>query len=129
VDWLSRAALAQTHPGTAQPPVTVPRFDWGPGGPPAAQAAPAADESPGSERPLPGPEQPVGFAAHVKPLFRQRDRQSMSFAFDLWSCDDVRARAAEILARLQEGSMPCDGAWPAERIEVFQRWTSTGMQP
>jgi hypothetical protein len=53
----------------------------------------------------------------------------MSFAFDLWSCDDVRARAAEILARLQEGSMPCDGAWPAERIEVFQRWTSTGMQP
>jgi len=24
--------------------------------------------------------------------------------------------------------MPCDGAWPAENIEVFQRWTDTGRQ-
>ena len=53
----------------------------------------------------------------------------MSFAFDLWSFDDVRTRAAGILTRLQEGSMPCDGAWPAEKVEVFQRWTDTGMQP
>jgi hypothetical protein len=71
----------------------------------------------------------VGFAAHIKPLFRDRDRQSMSFAFDLWSYDDVRARASDIIDRLQQGSMPCDGAWPAERVEVFMRWTETGMQP
>jgi len=25
--------------------------------------------------------------------------------------------------------MPCDGAWPAEKIEVFQRWTESGFQP
>jgi hypothetical protein len=25
--------------------------------------------------------------------------------------------------------MPCDGAWPAAKIEVFQRWAETGMQP
>ena len=45
----------------------------------------------------------------------------MSFAFDLWSADDVRGHATGILKRLQDGSMPCDGAWPADKIEVFQR--------
>jgi hypothetical protein len=78
---------------------------------------------------LPAPCQPVGFAAHIKPLFRDRDRQSMSFAFDLWSYDDVQAHAPDIIDRLQQGSMPCDGAWPAKRVEVFKRWTDTGMRP
>jgi hypothetical protein len=71
----------------------------------------------------------VSFAAHVKPLFRERDQKSMSFAFDLWSYDDVRAHAAGILARLQNGSMPCDGGWPAEQVAVFQRWLDSGLQP
>jgi hypothetical protein len=53
----------------------------------------------------------------------------MSFAFDLWSYDDVRAHAPDITDRLQQGSMPCDGAWPAEKVEAFKRWTDTGMQP
>jgi hypothetical protein len=53
----------------------------------------------------------------------------MSFAFDIWSYDDVRAHAGEILTRLQDGSMPCDGAWPPARTAVFKRWTDTGMQP
>jgi CDGSH-type Zn-finger protein/truncated hemoglobin YjbI len=128
IDWVSRTALTRPQPGTAGPVETVPRFGWGPGGRPAAQAAPAADEV-AAEVPLPAPDQGVGFAAHVKPLFRQRDRQSMSFAFDLWSYDDVRARAADILTRLQQGSMPCDGAWPADRIDVFRRWIDSGTQP
>jgi len=25
--------------------------------------------------------------------------------------------------------MPCDGAWPQEKIEVFRRWTESGFQP
>jgi hypothetical protein len=37
--------------------------------------------------------------------------------------------AAGILERLRDGSMPCDGTWPADRIEVFQRWTETGFPP
>jgi hypothetical protein len=102
----------------------VPRWDWGPGGPPAP-----AEKETDSEVTLPGPDEPVSFAAHIKPLFRQRDRQSMSFAFDLWSFDDVSARAAEILSRLRDGSMPCDGAWPEDKVEVFQRWAGTGLQP
>ena len=71
----------------------------------------------------------MSFAAHIKQLFRERDRQSMSFAFDLWSFEDVSPRAAEILSRLRDGSMPCDGAWDAAKIEVFQRWLDTGRQP
>jgi hypothetical protein len=62
-------------------------------------------------------------------MFRQRDQQSMSFAFDLWSYHDVRTRAADVLSRLKDGSMPCDGAWPADKIDVFQRWIDSGIHP
>jgi hypothetical protein len=72
--------------------------------------------------------EPVSFDQHIKPLFRPKDHQSMSFAFDLWSYDDVARNADEILARLQSGSMPCDGAWPAEQVATFQRWVATGKQ-
>jgi hypothetical protein len=82
-----------------------------------------------SKEQFPMPEEPVGFAAHIAPLFRERDRQSMSFAFDLSSYQEVRSRAADILGRLRNGSMPCDGAWPAAKVEIFQRWTDTGMLP
>jgi hypothetical protein len=77
---------------------------------------------------LPGPDQPVSFAAHIRPLFSERDQQSMSWAFDLGSYDDVHANAAAILDRLAAGNMPCDGAWPAEWVDVFRRWQQTGMQ-
>ena len=70
----------------------------------------------------------MSFGAHIRPLFRERDRQSMSFAFDLWSAGDVRAHAAGILERLRNGSMPCDGAWPEDRIAVFARWAGSGQQ-
>jgi hypothetical protein len=78
---------------------------------------------------LPGPDETVGFEANIKPLFREHDRQSMSFAFDLWSRDDVQTHAAGILDRLADGTMPCDGDWPAERIEVFRRWAESGFHP
>jgi hypothetical protein len=73
------------------------------------------------------PDETVSYAADIKPLFRERDRGSMTFAFDLWSCDDVKEHAAEIGTRLREGSMPCDGAWPQAQIELFQRWVDSGM--
>jgi len=72
---------------------------------------------------------PVSYAAQVKPLFRESDRDSMSFAFDLWSYDDVSENADVILRRLNAGTMPCDGAWPRERVEVFETWVRTGKQP
>jgi len=104
----------------------APRWTWGPAGPPSVQAAPAESEA---DEPvtLPDPGQPVSFAAHIKPLFRRKDRDSMKFALDLWSYDDVKAHAADILERLRDGSMPCDGSWPQDRVEVFARWTATQM--
>ena len=50
----------------------------------------------------------------------------MRFAFDLWAYDDVAAQADAILQRLEDGTMPCDGAWPAERVAVFRRWIEAG---
>jgi hypothetical protein len=76
--------------------------------------------------PMPGPDEPIGFEQHIKPLFRERDRDSMRFRFDLWSREDVSTHANAILHRLEAGTMPCDGAWPAERVAVFRRWIDVG---
>jgi hypothetical protein len=69
---------------------------------------------------------PVSYAAGIKPLFREKDRGAMLAHFDLLSFDDVRAHAPAILDRLEEGEMPCDGAWPADRVDLFRRWVSQG---
>jgi CDGSH-type Zn-finger protein/uncharacterized Fe-S cluster protein YjdI len=103
----------------------VPRWDWGAAGQPSpAAAAGTADTE--TEPELPGPGEPVSFAKHIKPLFRDKDRKSMSFAFDLWSYADVKSNAPGILERVRNGSMPCDGTWPPERVEAFARWTQSG---
>ena len=80
-------------------------------------------------RPLPGLEEELRFAAHVKPLFRAKDRQAMRFAIDLWSYDDVSRQADAVLARVRAGTMPCDGAWPPEKVDVFERWIAAGTPP
>src|SRR5271165_2460569 len=116
LEWASRGS-----------PAEVPRWDWGPGGPPDTSEEPADAAQPAIT--LPGPGETVGFEAHIRPLFRERDRTSMRFAFDLWSRDDVRQHATEILRRLRDGSMPCDGAWPQAWTDVFARWAESGCQP
>ena len=72
-------------------------------------------------------EQPISYAQDIKPLFREGDRESMSAAFDLWSYDDVRDNAGAILARLEDGTMPCDGSWPQAQVDLFRRWAQGGM--
>jgi hypothetical protein len=57
---------------------------------------------------LSGPDEPLHFEEHIKPLFRERDRDSMRFAFDLWSVDDVSTHADAILDRVEAGTMPCE---------------------
>jgi hypothetical protein len=69
---------------------------------------------------------PVGFESHIKPMFRERDRQAMQSHFDLWSRDDVSEHADAILTRLREGTMPCDGSWPPAQVDLFQRWVESG---
>ena len=95
-----------------------------------APADPGHTDAPSAQPvPLPGAGEPVMFERNIKPLFRQEDRESMNWAFDLWSYTDVKSHAAAILARLRDGSMPCDGAWSAEKVNVLQRWIDSGMAP
>jgi hypothetical protein len=68
----------------------------------------------------------VSFDTDIRPLFRERDRTSMLYAFDLWSHADVREHADAILERLEEGTMPCDGPWPEDRVETFRAWMEEG---
>lgn len=68
----------------------------------------------------------ITFTQDIKPLFRERDRDSMQRSFDLWSYSDVVAHAEPIAQRLRDGSMPCDGAWPADRVALFRRWIEEG---
>jgi hypothetical protein len=68
----------------------------------------------------------ISFERHIKPLFRERDRQSMMRAFDLWSHDDVAGNSDAILGRLRNGTMPCNGAWPDDQVGLFQRWVEAG---
>ncbi len=70
----------------------------------------------------------VHYGADIKPLFRESDRRSMTFAFDLWSFDDVVANADGIAERLRAGDMPCDGRWPDERVALFEAWIRGGMK-
>lgn len=68
----------------------------------------------------------LGYERDIRPLFREKDVSSMSSAFDLASYNDVRANADGILARLSDGSMPCDGAWPQGQVELFRNWVNVG---
>jgi hypothetical protein len=76
-----------------------------------------------------GEHEQLSFERDVRPLFRERDRGSMLDVanFDLWVRDDVAEHSQAILERLENGSMPCDQSWPAERIAVFRRWMDAGM--
>ena len=69
---------------------------------------------------------PASFAADIKPLFRARDRASMTFMFDLWEYEDVRENADAILASLEGGEMPCDGVWPPEQVALVRSWIADG---
>ena len=72
---------------------------------------------------------PVQFASQIKPLFRPKDLQSMRRHFDLGSYEDVSGHADRILQRLRAGTMPCDGAWPPQQVELFDRWVRGGKLP
>jgi hypothetical protein len=74
------------------------------------------------------PEAP-SFERDIRPLFREGDVDAMDFAFDLSSYDDVRKNAEDIYDRVEEGTMPCDGAWPPDRVQLFRSWIDSGTRP
>jgi CDGSH-type Zn-finger protein/truncated hemoglobin YjbI len=128
LEWGSRIAVENSQSG-ARPPesMPMPRWWWVCNATPDARvSALAPPVEPEPEVALPGPDEPVSYAAHIRPLFRAMDRGAMRFAFDLWSRVEVAEHAEAILARLRTGSMPCDGAWPPEWVAVFARWMDDG---
>ena len=126
IEWGSRIAVENSGAGAKPPPnMPVPRWWWVCNATPAARPPAIADDAQDTNDisvTLPGPGETVRFEPHIRPLFRPMDRNSMLFAFDLWNEADVTRHAPQILARLEAGTMPCDGAWPAERIALFARW-------
>jgi CDGSH-type Zn-finger protein/truncated hemoglobin YjbI len=130
LEWGSRLALENSQPG-ARPPANmpVPRWWWVCDATPGSRIsalAPRLEEE--IEARMPETNEPITFERHVRSLFRPVDRQSMRFAFDLWTHADVVKHGEEILRRVENGSMPCDGAWPKERVELFRRWLESGMR-
>ena len=73
----------------------------------------------------------LSFATDIRPLFRDSpDVESMKdMGLDLSSYEEVKAKANGIYASLEDGSMPCDGAWPKEQVSLFKRWMDEGMAP
>lgn len=59
---------------------------------------------------MPAPE--ISFEADIKPLFREKDRDSMRRAFDLWSYADVQTHADAIAEHLKNGSMRATARGP-----------------
>jgi len=129
IEWGSRLAVensqTDSHPPQQMP---MPSWSWRTAAGPPGSRIPALGAAPAADAPvvLPGDGETPSFARHIKTMFRERDRRSMAFAFDLWSCADVSSHATAILARLRAGTMPCDGAWPAAQIEAFARWIDEG---
>ena len=80
---------------------------------------------------------PTSFAAHIRPLFTDRDIQAMNKAFNLARYDDVKTHAAAIYDRIRGiggAVMPPpsprgDGPWPQSRIDLFAKWMADGSRP
>ncbi len=130
IEWGSRLAVENSQT-ESRPPLhmPMPHWDWNTAaGPPGSRVSALAPTTQPEETipPAPAPGERVEFGKHIKPLFRARDRKSMQFAFDLWSYADVNTHADAILERVRDGTMPCDGAWPQERVDTFARWIAAG---
>ena len=74
----------------------------------------------------PGEGGKLSFERDIKPMFRQKDRDAMLQAFDLFEYDDVVENARKIARSLRGGQMPCDGAWSSEQVDRLQQWIDAG---
>ena len=72
---------------------------------------------------------PVGYANDIKRLFTETDRAHMELMLDLWSYDDVKEHANDILGAVENGRMPPGSPWPADRVDLFKQWIQGGYQP
>jgi hypothetical protein len=68
----------------------------------------------------------LSFERDIRPLFRDKDRDSMMAAFDLFDYEDVAEHADAIVGSVRSGQMPCDGAWPDADVDKLQQWIDAG---
>ena len=73
----------------------------------------------------------LSFATDIHPLFRDSPgvETMKRMGLDLSSYEDVKANPEGIYSRLEDRSIPCDGAWPKEDVSLFKRWMDEGMEP
>jgi hypothetical protein len=69
----------------------------------------------------------TSFASDIRPLFRDRDVQSMRSHFDLSAYEDVKDNADDILATVADGSMPCDQSWSDDQVSLLRAWIAEGF--
>jgi len=102
---------------------------------PPGQVGVEHERDPEPEQPAatePPTQAPLSFDADIKGLFRENPDRAAMLAiaqFDLHRYEDVRDRADAIAARLDDGTMPCDGSWPPDRIAMFRSWIEDGKRP
>jgi hypothetical protein len=108
MEWGSRIALANSQPGAQPPPrMPVPHWDWGTAGPPPSVSLgsgppPNSPPQPSAAGQAPGwPTDPPSFERDIRPLFTDRDRTAMRWAFDLGDVDAVSQHADAILDQLR----------------------------
>ena len=72
---------------------------------------------------------PLSFAVDIRQLFRDApDIEAMKrYGLDLSSYEQVKEKAPEINATLEDGSMRCDEHWPKDNVALFKRWMDEGM--
>jgi hypothetical protein len=71
-------------------------------------------------------DEPIRFEQHIKPLFQERDRQSMKMCVRPLVIRRRRREQRRHTGTLREGTMPCDGAWLDEQIAFFEGWVEAG---
>ena len=132
IEWGSRIAVENSQTN-AKPPknMPVPQWWWVCNATPGTRVSALAPVEPELAAPIEklGEGEAPSFERHIKGLFRVMDRNSMKFAFDLWSAEDAKRHGQAILARLRAGTMPCDGGWAKEKVDLFELWLTGGGQP
>ena len=68
----------------------------------------------------------LSFERDIRPLFREKDREAMIEAFDLFDYADVAENADAIVGSLRSEQMPCDEPWPPSQVEKLQQWIDAG---
>jgi hypothetical protein len=96
------------------------------GTPGTAGQEPQADVPAWAVQPPTGDAPVPSFERDIRPLFTERDRAAMRWAFDLGEITSVRQHAQAILEQVTAGRMPCDAAWPPGSVALFRRWVEAG---